>query len=211
MSTPVPETYTVNCFNCQSPFEPAESAWCNCLVSKRSFVCPSCLNCFCKAPPAYKQKFWESAPKALWDRSEAEHSGKFDPPPNPEPDEVARPLVLIVDDEPDIQRMAMRAVAGLGYGVVLARNGQEGLELAEKYRPDVVLSDAFMPKMDGREMCRQIKENPTTSKAKVVVMTSLYTAARYKAEAYREFKADEYVSKPFEIRLLQSVLQKLLS
>ena len=86
MSTPSPEAYQVHCFNCQSRFDPLESAWCNCLVAKRSFICPSCLNCFCKAPPAYKQKFWEAAPKALWERSEAEHSGKFDPPENPAPD-----------------------------------------------------------------------------------------------------------------------------
>ncbi len=209
-TTPVPASYTVHCFNCRSEFEPLDAAWCNCLVTKRTFVCPSCLNCFCTAPPAYKQKFWESAPKALWARSEAEHSGKFEAPENPTPAAAARPLVLVVDDEPDIQKMALRAVEGLGYGAVLARNGQEGLELAAKYLPDLVLSDAFMPKMDGREMCRQIKENPATSGVKVVVMTSLYTAARYKTEAYRDFHADEYLSKPLEIRLLQSVLQKLL-
>lgn len=210
MSTPAPGPYTVLCFNCASPFDPVDSPWCNCLVSKRTFVCPSCLNCFCKAPPAYKQKFWESAPRSLWDRSEAEHSGKFEPPENPAPEAAARPLVLVVDDEPDIQRMALRAIGGLGYGAVLARNGLEGLELAAKYLPDLVLSDAFMPKMDGREMCRQIKENPATSQIKVVVMTSLYTAARYKAEAHRDFHIDEYMSKPLEIRRLQTVLQKLL-
>ena len=208
--TPNPAAYTVVCFNCSSAFEPLESPWCNCLVTKRSFICPSCLNCFCKAPPAYKQKFWESAPKALWERSDAEHSGKFEPPANPETNAVTRPLVLVVDDEPDIQRMALRAIGGLGYGAVLARDGQEGLDLAAKYLPDLVLSDAFMPKMDGREMCRRIKETTATAAVKVVVMASLYVAARYRTEAYREFHADEYLSKPLEIRLLQSVLQKLL-
>ncbi|MEO8431257.1 MAG: response regulator [Acidobacteriota bacterium] len=211
MSSPGPQAYSVPCFNCQSPFEPLESSWCNCLVSKRTFTCPSCLNCFCKAPPAYKQKFWESAPRALWDRSEAEHSGKFESPENPTPESAIRPLVLVVDDEPDIQKMAVRAILGLGYGVILARSGEEGLELAAKYVPDLVLSDALMPKMDGREMCRRIKEDPSTASAKVVVMTSLYTAARYKAEAYKDFHVDEYLSKPLEIRVLQSVLQKLLT
>lgn len=119
-------------------------------------------------------------------------------------------MVLVVDDEPDIQQMALRAVGALGFGVALARNGEEGLALAALYKPEVVLSDALMPKMDGREMCRQIKESPATAGTKIIVMTSLYTAARYRSEAYRDFHVDEYLSKPLEIRLLQSVLQKLL-
>ncbi len=120
-------------------------------------------------------------------------------------------MVLIVDDEPNIQQMALRAVGALGYGAALARNGEEGLALAALYKPEVVLSDALMPKMDGREMCRQIKENPATAGAKIIVMTSLYTAARYKSEAYRDFHVDEFMAKPLEIRLLQTLLQKLLS
>jgi len=134
----------------------------------------------------------------------------FEAPPNPDPATVARPMVLVVDDEPDIQQMALRAVGALGFVVALARNGEEGLALADLYKPEVVLSDALMPKMDGREMCRQIKEKPATAGTKIIIMTSLYTAARYRSEAYRDFHVDEYLSKPLEIRLLQSVLQKLL-
>jgi CheY-like chemotaxis protein len=115
----------------------------------------------------------------LWDRAESAHK----PPElakNPEPDAVIRPLVLVVDDEPDIRRMAGAAVELLRYGVIFASNGEEGLEVAKAYRPDLVLTDAFMPKMDGREMCRLIKSDRLTANAKVVVMTSLYTASRYK-------------------------------
>jgi two-component system cell cycle response regulator DivK len=167
------------------------------------------LNCFCKAPPAWKQKFWEGAPSGLWERSAAEHSGTFQPPVNPDPADVERPMVLVVDDDPNIQQMALRAVGALGFGVALARNGEEGLALAALYKPEIVLTDALMPKMDGREMCRQIKESPATAGTKVVIMTSLYTAARYKSEAYREFHADEYVAKPLDFSQLQTVLRKL--
>ena len=204
----LPETYTVSCYNCRALFDALETPWCNCLVSRRSFVCPSCLTCFCQAT-SYKQHFWEKAPAVLWERMTSEARG-FDPPANPPPDEVTRPLVLIVDDEKEIQRLALHAVGQLGYGAVLARNGEEGLELARSHRPDLVLTDAFMPKMDGREMCLRIKGDPATSGIRVVIMTSLYTASRYKYEAFKEFRADDYLTKPLEFKQLTELLQKHL-
>ena len=87
---------------------------------------------FLQGAPAYKNRFWSSAPKALWDRKFKEHREDFTPPANPDPDAVARPLVLVVDDEKDIQRVATRVILSLGYGLVLAHNGEEGLELARR-------------------------------------------------------------------------------
>lgn len=209
MSTPV-ETYMVACHSCRSNFDALDTTWCSCLVSERSLVCPSCLVCFCKAQPQYKQAFWRAAPKSLWDRKLEEHKQAFELPPNPEPSEALRPLVLLVDDEKDIQRVASRAITGLGYGLVVGRNGQEGLELAKAYKPDLVLSDALMPQMDGREMCRRIKEDPETAKAKTVVMTALYTAVKYRTEAHKAYRVDDYLTKPLDFALLREVLQKHL-
>ena len=73
---------------------------------------------------------------------------------------MARPLVLLVDDEKDIQRVASRVIQSLGYGLVLGHNGEEGLELAPRYKPDLVLTDALMPRMDGREMARRSRRKP---------------------------------------------------
>jgi CheY-like chemotaxis protein len=203
------ETYVVSCASCQEPFDALQASWCDCLVSRRSLVCPHCEVCFCKSPQAYKQDFWQGAPKALWDRAAAAHKPP-ELPKNPEPDGVKRPLVLVVDDEPDIQRMAGAAVEVLGYGAVFACNGEEGLEVAKRYRPELVLTDAFMPKMDGREMCRRIKSGGDTATAKVIIMTSLYTASRYKYEGYKEFLADDYLTKPLEFNALQELLRKHL-
>jgi putative two-component system response regulator len=115
-----------------------------------------------------------------------------------------------VDDDKDIQKIAMRVVAGLGYCVILGRNGAEGLELARRYKPELVLTDALMPKLDGREMCKQLKADPETAGIKVVVMTSLYTNSRYQTEGYRVFKVDSYVSKPLDLTALTAILQKHL-
>ena len=207
---PQRQTYVVSCFACQAEFDALASPWCTCLTNKRTVVCPACGSCFCRAATAYKESFWEKAPQAMWDRAMADRREVFDPPPNPPPTSVRRPLILVVDDEPDVQRATLLALEKLGYGTVLARDGQEGLLLASRYRPDLVLADAFMPKLDGREMCRRLKTNPATSSLKVVIMTAIYTAARYRSEAFREFHADDYLAKPLAFEKLREVLQKQL-
>lgn len=209
MSTPA-QTYVVSCHACRAAFDALDTPWCSCLVSERTLVCPTCLDCFCKAKPQYKQAFWRGAPRSLWDRKLNEHQQSVQLPENPSPADVARPLVLLVDDEKDIQRVAASAILGLGYGLVVARNGQEGLALAARYQPDLVLSDALMPGLDGREMCRRIKEDPANARVKTVVMTALYTAVKYKTEAIRAFRVDDYLSKPLDFAQLRDVLQKHL-
>jgi CheY-like chemotaxis protein len=111
----------------------------------------------------------------------------------------------------DIRRIAFAAITRLGYCAIVAGNGEEGIALAVKYKPDLILTDALMPKLDGREMCRRIKMDPRTSATKVVVMTSLYTASRQKHEAYKEFQADDFLPKPLEFRSLEELLRKHLT
>ena len=203
------EKYEVSCYTCKARFDALDSVWCNCLSSERTLVCPGCLNCFCRSNSVYKERFW-SVPQTLWDIKLQEHRKDF-LFPNRGPENTRRPLVLIVEDEKEIQRVAVRDVEGLGYGVVLAQNGIEGLEFARLYQPDLVLSDALMPQMDGREMCRLIKADPETSRIKVVIMTSLYTQSKYKTEAYKEFRVDDYLTKPLDYNQLKSVLHKYLA
>jgi CheY-like chemotaxis protein len=202
--------YVVNCNKCQSPFDALAAEWCGCLATERSLACPSCGACFCKVP-AYKAKFWAAAPKEMRERRQQESRepavGPGTPPP---PVAMARPLVLLVDDETIIQRLATRVIEGLGYGVLVAKNGEEGLELARLHKPDLVLTDALMPKLDGREMGRQIKESPETAHIKVVLMTALYTSTKHEHEAYKAYKVDDYVTKPLDVGRLRAVLQKHL-
>jgi CheY-like chemotaxis protein len=207
-STPV-ERYEVPCFRCQVSFDASTARWCGCLVAEQTLVCPACGGCFCTAPRTMRLEFWSNAPKSLWDRKFAEHKSAFQPPANPPLEGVRRPLVLVVEDDPSIQRLALRAVKALGYGVVLARDGAEGLELARRYAPDAVLSDALMPRMDGRELCRAIKSDAATRGIKVAVMTSLYTDPRYKEEATTDFQVDEYLAKPLDLDSLKKTLEKL--
>lgn|GEM_PF-2809568 len=202
--------YLADCYTCRKIFNAAESIWCDCLSPQRTLVCPTCLSCFCGAPKEYHQKFWENAPQGLWDRMSKERRDHATPIWNPPTSQVRRPLVLIVEPDLHIQRMAKRIAEGLGYGVILAADGHTGLENAKRYLPDFVLTAALMPRLDGREMCRQIKESPETGSVKVAVMTALYTQQKYRSEAFRKFHADEYVSKPLKMADLQALLRKYL-
>ncbi|MGC8763283.1 MAG: response regulator [Acidobacteriota bacterium] len=102
--------------------------------------------------------------------------------------------------------MVASAVEKLGYNVIVAKNGLEGLEMAWARRPDLVITDALMPKLDGREMARRLKEDPKTREIKVAVMTSVYTATKYRVEAMKLFKVDDYLSKPLELAELHALL-----
>ncbi len=207
--TPV-ATHTVACFHCKALFDAVQAEWCQCLVSRRSLVCPGCGHCFCKAPQSYKQGFWQRAPDVLWERQAAERRAPADLPVNPPPESVRHPLVLVVDDEMDILRIAHAAITSLGYQAIVASDGEQGMLTAQRYRPELILTDAFMPKLDGRQMCRQVKADPSTSAATVVIMSSLYTAARYKYEAFKEYQADDYLVKPLELGALEALLRKRL-
>lgn len=209
MADSAPAQHFVDCYNCQGSFDALDANWCSCLVTNRTLLCPSCLKCFCAAPPAYQQRFWRLAPRVLWDRKFEEHNASAEWK-NPEPGDVRRPLVLLVDDERDIRRVATRIISSLDYGLVVGTNGAEGLDLARRYLPDLVLSDALMPQVDGREMCLRLKQDPATQHIKVVVMTSLFTAAKYRNQAFNAYHVDDYLSKPLDLNALRDVLYKHL-
>lgn len=203
-----PVRYVVECASCSHRFDAARAEWCGCLTAERTLVCPACRKCFCSAPRVWKQKFWSEAPKELWDAKLALHRARparVNPPPNV----AGRPLLLVVDDEPVIREAAARVAEGEGFHVVVAEDGPSGIVTAKEYRPDVVLTDALMPRMDGREMCRRLKDDPRTGHAKVVVMTSLYKGQRYKSEALTSFGADAFLQKPLDAETLAKALRDL--
>jgi CheY-like chemotaxis protein len=201
--------YTVHCYSCREPFDAMESVWCACLTSERTLVCASCTRCFCKSTPNYKQAFWREAPATLRERAREERApGSALPKGAVAEAAPGRPLVLLVDDEPDIIRTASLVIRSLGFGLLVARDGEEGLALARAHRPDVVLTDALMPRLDGREMCRQIKGSPECAGTRVIVMTGLYTSVKYQTEGHKVYKADAFIAKPLALDELLSLLEK---
>jgi CheY-like chemotaxis protein len=203
---PAAQAYRVDCPKCRSGFDATEAEWCHCVTSERTLVCPSCENCFCKAGLPYTRQFWAGAPRALRMARHFRHTLEDVAVLDPEPGPRTRPLVLLVDDESVIRHLATHVISRLGYEVIVATNGADGLEMARRFRPDIVLTDALMPKMDGREMCRAIKSDPETAHIKVLLMTGLYTSVRYKNEGFKTYLADGYLAKPLDRAQLAQVL-----
>jgi CheY-like chemotaxis protein len=118
-----------------------------------------------------------------------------------------RPTVLIVDDDEEIRLIAEYTIQQMGYRVMTAAGPEEALATVDRSRPDIVLTDALMPRIDGRQLCRLIKA--IDSSIKVVVMTALYKGSRYRLEALSTYHADEYLAKPIDFDRLQQVLGQL--
>jgi two-component system, OmpR family, KDP operon response regulator KdpE len=109
----------------------------------------------------------------------------------------ARRNILVVDDEAQITRVLRTTLAGHGYTVRTAGDGDEALEIMRGWTPDLVISDLSMPNMAGLELCRRIR---TKSQVPIIVL-SVRGEERVKVEAL-DAGADDYVTKPFNMNEL---------
>jgi len=116
--------------------------------------------------------------------------------------------ILIVDDEPNIVASLEFLMRGDDYDVVVARNGEEALRLAERFRPDLVLLDVMMPRRSGFEVCRRIRENPALSDMKIVMLTA--RGRDIEREKGLKSGANAYVIKPFSTKELMNTVRGLL-
>jgi signal transduction histidine kinase len=109
--------------------------------------------------------------------------------------------VLVVDDNQDLCIFIADSLAG-DYRVEMAQDGVEGLELARRWTPDLIVSDIMMPRMDGYELTRQIRKDPSLSQIPVILATAK-SGGEAVAEGL-EVGANDYLAKPFEIRELKA-------
>jgi DNA-binding response OmpR family regulator len=113
-------------------------------------------------------------------------------------------IILAVDDEPNILLSIEFILDMEGYEVHTAHDGDEALEVAGRIRPDVILLDINMPRKDGFEVCRILREQAEMARTKVIMLTAKgQTLERKKG---LEVGADEYVTKPFSA---EDLLQKI--
>ena len=117
--------------------------------------------------------------------------------------------ILVVDDDPYILLSLEFLMKKAGYDVLIARNGNETLEILKKNVPDIVLLDIMMPDIDGYEICKIIKSNPILKKAKIIFL-SAKTKQSDIQKGY-EVGADLFITKPFSTRILKQEVEKLLN
>lgn len=117
--------------------------------------------------------------------------------------------VLVADDEAGVRALVRIALESDDVNVLEAGDGQVALEIARSECPDLIILDVAMPEIDGFEVCRAIKSDPTTRGCHVVMLTAM--ARRQDHEEGIAAGADDYLTKPFSPRALTELAERVLS
>lgn len=116
--------------------------------------------------------------------------------------------ILIVDDEKDLVDMVKMRLETAGYESITAYDGQEGLTKARKEKPDLIILDLMLPKIDGYKVCTMLKRDQRYMKIPIVMFTA--RAQESDEKLGKEVGADAYITKPFEPKALLGKIEELL-
>jgi len=116
--------------------------------------------------------------------------------------------VLIVDDEPNVRRLSRKILRNT-FDVVEAEDGRQAIEIANNQKPDVILMDMMMPRMDGLSACHAIKKDPTTKSIPVIMVTTIDFELNIKLS--QQMGATGYVTKPFSSQDLLGKIAQVMS
>jgi CheY-like chemotaxis protein len=119
------------------------------------------------------------------------------------------PRILYVEDVEDIRLPISQILTILGYEVTCADNGKQGVEAAEKWKPDIILMDLRMPVMDGPTAIRTLRNNPDTSDIPIFVL-SAYSDAETR-DLCKQIGVDRFISKPIDVEKVDAALKETLS
>jgi two-component system alkaline phosphatase synthesis response regulator PhoP len=115
--------------------------------------------------------------------------------------------ILIIDDEPDIRTLLKYNLEKEGFKVIETDNGPDGIDIARKSAPDLILLDVMMPGMDGIETCEKIKALPNLNRTLICFLTA--RGEDYSQLAGFEAGADDYITKPIKPKILVSKISAL--
>jgi|TARA_B110000444_G_scaffold61783_1_gene57773 two-component system alkaline phosphatase synthesis response regulator PhoP len=121
---------------------------------------------------------------------------------------MSETTILLVDDDPDIREIISFNLRKEGYNVEIAKDGVQGVEMCKKYKPDIVLMDVMMPKMDGMEACEAIRANLETKDTLIAFLSA--RGEDYSQLAGFDAGGDDYISKPIRPKILISRIKALL-
>jgi DNA-binding response OmpR family regulator len=116
--------------------------------------------------------------------------------------------VLIVDDETNIVISLEFLIAQAGYNLRVAHNGQEAMEQVAAFEPDLILLDVMMPHINGFEVCRRVRENPSWQRIKIIMLTA--KGREVEVTKGLDLGADAYVTKPFSTKELLAQVRDIL-
>ncbi|MCB0338178.1 MAG: response regulator [Bdellovibrionales bacterium] len=113
---------------------------------------------------------------------------------------MAKAIIVLIEDERDIRELISFNLSKEQYQIQSAASGEEGLDLITSARPDLVVLDLMLPGIDGLEVCRRIRSNPTTASLPIIMLTARGEEADIVSGL--ELGADDYLTKPFSPRVL---------
>ncbi len=116
--------------------------------------------------------------------------------------------VLIVDDEPDIVEVLKQRLLGAGYEVMVAEDGFKGLEMARNEKPDLIILDLMLPKVEGYKVCRMLKFDKDYSFIPIIILTA--RSQPVEEEIGYETGANLFLTKPFDGNFLLAKVGELL-
>lgn len=122
-------------------------------------------------------------------------------------DSTQRPSVLVVDDEPQVVWVLEFSLQGEGYETFSAHDGMEALDQIRRHRPDLMVLDVMMPRMDGWSVLEALAEMPVADRPRVIMVTALASASD--RDRAMRLGAEAFVAKPFDMEHLVGVLQGL--
>ncbi len=119
------------------------------------------------------------------------------------------PRILVCDNEDVLRALVRASLAGNGYDLVEARNGDEALEAARHTRPNIVVLDMMMPGRSGLDVLAELRADPRLTNTRVVMLTARTRAADREAAA--EAGADRFLTKPFSPLQLRTLVEDMLA
>lgn len=116
--------------------------------------------------------------------------------------------LLVVDDEDHIVELISFNLESNGYDIVTASDGESAIKKAEEENPDLIILDLMLPKLDGIEVCRRLKSNPSTSHISIIMLTA--KSDESDKIVGLEIGADDYITKPFSVKELIARVKAVL-
>lgn len=117
--------------------------------------------------------------------------------------------ILVIDDDPVIQKLLQVNFEIEGHEVIIASDGEQGLEFSASMHPDIVILDIMMPRMDGLEVAKKLRANSQTTNIPIILLSA--KAQFLDISIGKETGADEYITKPFDPLLLLEKVEELIS
>lgn len=116
--------------------------------------------------------------------------------------------ILVADDSQAVREILQVSLETLGYDVVLAEDGERAMERIQRERPDLIIVDIMMPKVNGFQICRRVKSDPGTRGTPVILLTA--RSGQEDVFWGKDCGADEYITKPFRTQELEEAIGRLL-